>query len=201
MKLFKGRLPSRPFGAWLAAILAALAYFAVTPHAAATIYLVDRSFAGSGGSAHLTGTLEIPLGNYTIMNQGASPFLAVNLMLEVNGTSYLLNQALTGIILGTGRFFINATPTTLTFNTANADGFNPADLVFSDNSNPEANNRYTIGYDAALGFEVAYTGSGSVVASATFPSVFGTAVPEPTAGVFILLAFGLGSIRYMRRLR
>src|SRR5262249_12365308 len=88
----------------------------IATSAPATIYNVNQTFSG----ATLVGTLDIPPGNYVIANRGPSPFTAVNLTLTVNATSYNLTYALTGIISGTGQFLINATPTTLSFNIANA---------------------------------------------------------------------------------
>src|SRR6266446_1184759 len=96
----------------------------ISNSAQAAQYHVNRSFTDGSSSATLTGTLDIPMGSYTIQNSGPSPFTAVNLTLTVNGTPFTLTHALTGVIHGTGQFLISATPTTLTFNTANANGGN-----------------------------------------------------------------------------
>ena len=178
----------------IGATICAGAVLLIASSAQAQIYIVNRSFAAGVSNATLTGTLQIPLGNYIIHNAGPSPFTSVNLTLTVNSTSFTLNNALTGIILGTGQFVINATPTTLTFNTAHADGTNPADLVFSDNTNPAAIDRYSIGSDGAPHFEAAFTGAGNVNSSTvTFPTVFATAAPEPAT----LTLAGLGGVALM----
>ena len=170
----------------ISAMVASSAH-AVSP----TVYDVSRSFTDGTTVATLMGTVEIPLGSYTIQNMGASPLTAVNLTLRVNGTPYAVDNVLTDLINGTGQFFINATPTTLIFSTGTADGGNPADLVFSDNpTNAQSNDRYVIGSNGDPAFEVAYTGAGSVVATPTFPTIFGTAVPEPAC----LGLLGVGSV-------
>jgi hypothetical protein len=167
----------------------------------ATVYYVNRSFEAypGGAVATLTGTLEIPLGNYTIQSSSASPFIDVNLTLTViwqGETSFHLVNAFTDNIYGTGQFLIDATSTALTFSTANADGGNPADLVFSDSS--IFGNRYVIGYDGSPGFEALYTNLGYFGAGVNFPTVFATAVPEPKTllllGAPLLLGF-LASVR------
>ena len=95
----------------------------------AVVYEVNRTFGIP--SATLTGTVDVPLGNYVIQNETPNPFTDVNLTLTVNAFPYSLTYALTDLVDGTGQFFVDATPTTLTFSTANGDGSNPADLVFS----------------------------------------------------------------------
>ena len=148
----------------------------VTSSAKAIVYEVDRAFS----TVTLIGTVELPLGNYVIQNSAPNPFTAVNLTLTVNATPYNLTNALTGTILGTGVFTIDATPTTLTF-TANGNGTNPADLVFSDNFDPLSFNRYAIGSNGSPMFETAITTSGVVSNnSLRFPTVFGNAIPEPS---------------------
>jgi hypothetical protein len=86
----------------------------IASNAQATIYNVDRTFTDGLSTVRLIGTLDIPIGSYTIQNAGPSPFTGVDLTLTVNTTDYRLNYALTGVIHGTGEFFIDATATTLT---------------------------------------------------------------------------------------
>ena len=164
----------------------------VASSAQATLYSVNRSF----GTATLTGILDIPVGNYTIQNESASPFSSVSLTLTVNGFPWELTHVLTDDIRGLGRFFIDASPASLTFSTANGDGSNPADLVFSD-LDTSTHNRYVIGSDGSPGFEAAYTHSGDAVVGAVFPIVFATAIPEP--GTVTLLALGLIALGAARR--
>jgi len=180
-------------------LLGATAIAALIANSAqAMLYDVNRSFSLGPDSATLTGTVDIPLGSYTIMNMGASPFTSVNLTLNVNSVSYNVNNALTSLISGTGRFFINATPTTLIFNTANANGGNPADLVFSDTLSLSGN-YYAIGHNGAPGFEAAYTSTAGFNVPATLPTDFASAVvPEPSTCALLLLPFGLHSIRKFR---
>lgn len=160
--------------------------------AQATVYEVNRLFP----QASLTGTLEIPLGSYTIQNTNPSPFTSVHLILTLNGTQFFLNHCLTGDIRGTGQFFIDATATSLIFSTANANGANPADLDFSDTTVQQAHNYFSIGYDTIPGYESAYTDAGSFTANATLPIVFAV-VPEPS--VIALLALGGAGLLYRRK--
>jgi hypothetical protein len=159
----------------------------------ADLYFVHRVWS----NATLTGTLQLPAGNYTIMNQSPAPFTAVNLTLSVNGTPIvLLTNANTQIIRGTGQFFINATPTTLTFSTANGNGTNPADLVFV-NTDVFDVPRYAIGSDGNPGFEIADYLGGFSLAGVTFPTVFGIAIPEPCT--VTLGAVGVATLMITRR--
>jgi hypothetical protein len=186
------------------AIFTILAALLIPVRSPATIYTVNRSFGSGSSFAALTGTLEIPQGSYLIMNGAgvANPFTAVNLTLVVNGTPYVVNHVHMDAIFGTGQFLINAGPATLNFNTANADGFNPADLAFSDNLNPtNLFNSYAIGYDYSPGFEVAYTSNGNVDGNVLFPTVFGTAVPEPGVTAILLASLGLRGLLASRRPR
>lgn len=81
---------------------------AIAKNAHPTVYAVNRSFAAydNGPVATLTGTLEIPVGSYTIQNSSASPITDVNLTLTVFATSFHLFNALTGVIYGSGQFLI-----------------------------------------------------------------------------------------------
>ena len=159
----------------------------------ADLYFVHRVWS----NATLTGTLQLPEGNYTIMNRSPAPFTAVNLTLSVNGTPIaLFTNANTQLIIGTGQFFINATPTTLTFSTANSNSTNPADLEFVNTSEFDIP-RYTIGTDGNPGFEIAFYSGGSSRGSVTFPTVFGIAIPEPCT--FSLGAVGVATLMITRR--
>lgn len=162
----------------------------VSTNAPVLTYAVDRSFTDGINTSTLVGTVSIPVGNYTIQNSSASPFTSVNLTLTVAGTPYTVDNALTAGIFGTGQFMINASPTSLTFNTANFNASNPADLTFSQTT-MASGGEYFIGSDGDPHFEAAYTGSAYILSSAvTFPTVFGTAVPEPTT----LALAGLGAV-------
>jgi hypothetical protein len=100
---------------FLAAAMVISALIDARPAAAAT-YDVNLSFTG-GGTASLVGTVDLPLGNYTIMNGAPNPFTAINLTLTVNGTPFSLVQADLSLITGTGQFLIDANASTLIFNT------------------------------------------------------------------------------------
>ena len=154
----------------------------------AEVYGVNRTFTEGITTASLVGTVNVPLGHYVIQNTAPNPFTAVNLTLTVNAGSYNLTHALTDIIQGTGQFTIDATATTLTFS-ASGNGSNPADLVFSDNTDASLNNRYVIGSNGNPAFEVAYTNTGQVLGDMSYPVVFGTLIPEPSS--FILLAVAM----------
>ena len=177
---------------WIIQAVTAIVAMAAGSGAQATLYEVNRSF----GQASLMGTLDIPLGSYTIQNASQSPFTSVNLILTVNGTQFLLTHCLTDDVRGTGEFFINATSTSLTFSTANANGLNPADLDFSDTTVLHANDFYSIGYDTIPGYEAAYTDAGSFLTGLTLPTVFAI-VHEPS--VVALLALGGAGLLYRRR--
>lgn len=151
--------------------------------AQAVIYSVNRSFKDVIWISTLTGTVDCPLGTYTIENSGSSPFTAVNLTLTANGGTFHLTSVLTDNIAGTGEFIINATPTALIFNTANADGNNPADLQFTDNWLPPFRNNYAIGSDESPGFESAFVPGADFDSGLSLPVSFGTAVPEPSIGL------------------
>jgi len=178
---------------------AALGLLACSMSAQANTYNVNRSWIDGVTSASLVGTVDVALGSYTITNGGASPFDGVNLTLSIGGTSYSLTQANTSLIFGTGQFFVDANASDLIFRTANADGYNPADLRFF---NTDVNAYlYAIGSDALPGFETAIVGlvGGSFTrAAVTFPVVFGTAA-VPTPATVALLALGLVAVGATRR--
>jgi hypothetical protein len=180
----------------LAAMLTPVAATAVT-------FTVNRSWSESGNNASLVGTVDVPVGSYTIQNGTPNPFTNVNLILTVNGNPFpVLNAANTSSISGTGQFLVNATSSTLTFNTANANGSNTADLAFVNSSTGFGGPLYAIGFDSIPGFEIAVgtSPSPSVVASVAFPVTFGTVqqvqqVPEPASlfGLGVLSTLGAAS--------
>jgi hypothetical protein len=182
-------------------LLAASATCLLAPsHALAVIYQVDRSFPGGPNFVSLAGTVDVPLGSYTIMNKGPSPFTSVDLTLTVNGISYSVNYVFTDFISGSGEFLIDATATSLTFNTANANGQNPADLVFSANSSAVfATDRYSIGGDSGGSFEGVVTGAGNRSEGIGFPTEWGVAVvPEPSIVNFLAIPLAFLGFRVAR---
>jgi hypothetical protein len=185
------------YAAFLTTLITTGTLVAPSP-AIANLYTVNRAWSGSGGNATLTGTLDIPMGSYTLMNQPPSPFFAVDLTLTVNGTPYAVNNVLTHSIRGTGQFSVVASSTALIFS-ANGDGSNPASLVFSDNLQPYADNRYVIGSNGDPAFEVAYTYAGDVLANVapSFPVEFGVVIPEPSA--LALAGLGAAALLIARR--
>jgi hypothetical protein len=122
-----------PVGSLFAVALTAWT-MTITPSTNAMFYDVSRSWSdGFGGTASLIGTVDVALGSYTIMNNVPNPFTIVSLTLIVNGGAPVhLNQADTNTIFGTGQFLIFATASSLIFDTANANGSNPADLAFRE---------------------------------------------------------------------
>ena len=178
----------------LAAMLTPVAATAVT-------FTVNRSWSESGNNASLVGTVDVPVGSYTIQNGTPNPFTNVNLILTVNGNPFpVLNAADTSNISGTGQFLVNATSSTLTFNTANADGSNPANLAFVNSSTGFVGPLYGIGYDGNPGFEIAINTSPNVAASVALSVTFGTVqqvqqVPEPASlfGLGVLSTLGAAS--------
>ena len=180
----------------LAAMLTPVAATAVT-------FTVNRSWSQSGNNASLVGTVDVPIGSYTIQDGTPNPFTNVNLTLTVNSNPFTLNTADTSFIYGTGQFLVNATSSTLTFNTANANGGNPADLSFVNSSTGLVDPLYAIGSDGNPGFEGAVGRLLEVVAPVSLPVTFGTAqaqqVPEPTS-ILGLLALGtLGAASTLKR--
>jgi len=178
----------------LAAMLTPVAATAVT-------FTVNRSWSESGNNASLVGTVDVPVGSYTIQNGTPNPFTNVNLILTVNGNPFpVLNAADTSNISGTGQFLVNATSSTLTFNTANANGSNAANLAFVNSSTGFGGPLYGIGFDSTPGFEVAFGTTPGVLASVAFPVTFGTVqqvqqVPEPASlfGLGVLSTLGAAS--------
>ncbi|TRU94073.1 MAG: PEP-CTERM sorting domain-containing protein [Microcystis wesenbergii Mw_QC_B_20070930_S4] len=178
----------------LAAMLTPVAATAVT-------FTVNRSWSSGSDTASLVGTVDVPVGSYTIQNGTPNPFTNVNLILTVNGNPFpVLNAANTSSISGTGQFLVNATSSTLTFNTANANGSNAANLAFVNSSTGFGGPLYGIGFDSTPGFEVAFGTTPGVLASVAFPVTFGTVqqvqqVPEPASlfGLGVLSTLGAAS--------
>ncbi|GAL92482.1 PEP-CTERM sorting domain-containing protein [Microcystis aeruginosa] len=183
----------------------------LTPVAAKAItYTVNRSWSSGSDNASLVGTVDVPIGSYTINSTGTpNPFTNVNLTLTVNGTPFTLDTVVipSGSISGTGQFLVNATSSTLTFNT-NVSGVDRARVRFQNSGNPFGNRRYEIGtfLDFFTGQLVNLEGSTAspgfteVVASVSLPVTFGTAqtaqqVPEPASlfGLGVLGTLGVGS--------
>ena len=161
----------------LSFLMAGIASVLINPGTAmAVTYSVNRSWNEGGNTASLVGTLDLPLGDYTIMNHAATPFTAINLTLTINETSFSVVSADTSVISGTGQFLIHATASMLTFDTANANGPNPADLAFRTGTTSVF---YGIGSDQDPAFEVAYTATRSVLTHPTFPTLYGTSVGPP----------------------
>jgi hypothetical protein len=179
----------------LAAMLTPVAAMAIP---AVTTFNVNRSWSSGSDTASLVGTVNVPVGSYTIQDGTPNPFTNVNLILTVNGNPFpVLNAANTSLVLGTGQFLVNATSSTLTFNTA---GSNPVDLAFVNSSTVFGGPFYAIGFDSTSGFETAFATSPNVNASVAFPVTFGTVqqvqqVPEPASlfGLGVLSTLGAAS--------
>jgi len=187
----------------LAAMLTPVAATAVT-------FTVNRSWSNGSNNASLVGTVDVPIGSYTINSTGTpNPFTNVNLTLTVNGNPFTLDTVVipSGSINGTGQFLVNATSSTLTFNT-NASGSNAARVRFQNSGNPFGNRQYEIGTFidkstfqlANLEGSISSAGFTEVLASVSLPVTFGTAqtaqqVPEPASlfGLGVLGTLGVGS--------
>ena len=174
--------------------LAALALTALAARPCmAAVYTVDQWFSSGADVVHLAGTVDVPLGSYTIHNGAPNPFRSVNLTLNVDGTPYNLSQADTSEIYGTGAFYVDATVSALSFAAA-GNGHNAADLAFVGGGA-----QYALGSDATPLFEAAYGPFGGV-AIANFPISFGTAAaPEPGTVFAGLGALGLAAWAPLRR--
>ncbi len=182
----------------------------LTPVAAkAVTFTVNRSWSNGSDNASLVGTVDVPIGSYTIQNGTPNPFTNVNLILTVNGNPFTLDTVVipSGIINGTGQFLVNATSSTLTFNT-NASGSNADRVRFQNSGNPFGNRQYEIGTFidkstfqlANLEGSISSAGFTEVLASVSLPVTFGTAqtaqqVPEPASlfGLGVLGTLGVGS--------
>ncbi len=156
-------------------------------------YDVSRTWTDGTATATLTGTVDVAVGSYSVMNQGPAPFTDINLVLTVDGSPFDLTFADTSLITGSGQFLINATASTLIFDTVNFDSTNPADLSFGLRSG----DHYTIGSDGVPGFESAFTSAGNPLMLLNLPVIFGTArgnsVPE-TGSTIWFLAVSLSAI-------
>lgn len=155
----------------------------------AAIFNVNRSWTDGVNNASLVGTVDIPLGNYTLTQGSANPFTSVALTLTTPGGTFSLDGA-NNSITGTGQFLITANSTSLIFNTANANETNVAYLLFAESGT----DRYVIGTDGSPGFEVSITGT-FLPASVAFPTTFGTAattetVPEPSSMIALAVLGG-----------
>ncbi len=182
---------------YISILIASTALFVHQSHAEA--YVVNRSISNGASVATLVGTLDIPIGSYLIENEGESPFTDVNLTMTVDSVSFDLDASLTGIITDDGQFFIEATSTSLTFDAIGNDQ-NPADLVFSDNMDPFANNRWVIGSNGSPAFEAARSDNGELLTNAfSFPVTFGTVVPEPSSMHCLLAILCLAIVPNVRR--
>jgi hypothetical protein len=162
----------------------------------AALAMAGVSWTDGFFNATLTGTVDIPIGNYVITNTIPNPFTSVNLTMTLDSNPYPLDTSDTSLITGTGEFHISATATDLTFDTANANNSNPADLQFVNSGN--LSERYTIGFNGAPGFEAGFSDLEVIIAEATLPTVFGVIVPEPSMTGIAGLGC-LAALRWRRR--
>jgi hypothetical protein len=181
----------------LAAMLTPVAAMAVT-------FNVNRSWSQGSDTASLVGTVDVPLGSYTIQNGTPNPFTNVNLTLTVNGNAVTLNAVDINNTFAPAQFLVNATSSVLTFN-ADISGCSDdceSELEFINSSQGTSGPFYRIQSVSFFGVSesteqgVIRSPFTNVVSSTNFPVTFGTAqqqpptsVPEPTATVGLL---GLG---------
>jgi hypothetical protein len=181
----------------LAAMLTPVAAMAVT-------FNVNRSWSQESDTASLVGTVDVPLGSYTIQNGTPNPFTNVNLTLTVNGNAVTLNAVDINNTFAPAQFLVNATSSVLTFN-ADISGCSDdckSELEFINSSQGTSGPFYRIRLVSFFGVSesteqgVIRSPFTNVVSSPNFPVTFGTAqqqpptsVPEPTATVGLL---GLG---------
>jgi hypothetical protein len=190
----------------LAAMLTPVAAMAVT-------FNVNRSWSSFGNNASLVGTVDVPVGSYTIQNGSPNPFTNVNLTLTINGNPVTLNAVALTNTSAPAQFLVNATSSVLTFNpdVSGCSYICLSRLEFIDSSQGQVNAPfYSIESGKTISSPVPPFGLitvnreqgfiqslGTIVISSTnFPVTFGTAqqqpptsVPEPTATVGLL---GLG---------
>jgi hypothetical protein len=185
----------------LAAMLTPVAAMAIP---AVTTFNVNRSWSDASGTASLVGTVDVPVGSYTIQNGTPNPFTNVNLTLTLNGNAVTLNAVDLTDTLAPAQFLVNATSSVLTFN-ADISGCSDdceSELEFINSSQGTSGPFYRIQSVSFFGVSesteqgVIRSPFTNVVSSTNFPVTFGTAqqqpptsVPEPTATVGLL---GLG---------
>lgn len=185
----------------LAAMLTPVAAMAIP---AVTTFNVNRSWSEGSDTASLVGTVDVPVGSYTIQNGTPNPFTNVNLTLTLNGNAVTLNAVDLTDTLAPAQFLVNATSSVLTFNADISGCSNDcvSELEFINSSQGTSGPFYRILLESSFGLVdrreqgVIQSPFTSVVSSTNFPVTFGTAqqqpptsVPEPTATVGLL---GLG---------
>jgi hypothetical protein len=97
----------------------------------ALTYNVNRSWSDGFNNASLSGTVDIPVGNYTLTQGFSNPFTSIALSLTTPDGTFGLDGLSNAFVSGTGQFLITANSTSLVFSTANSDGNNPANLNFT----------------------------------------------------------------------
>ncbi|TRU86999.1 MAG: PEP-CTERM sorting domain-containing protein [Microcystis novacekii Mn_MB_F_20050700_S1] len=183
----------------LAAMLTPVAAMAVT-------FNVNRSWSEGTNNASLVGTVDVPVGSYTIQNGSPNPFTNVNLTLTINGNAVTLNAVNLTETSAPAQFLVNATSSVLTFNPdvsgCSFGAICQSQLEFIDSSQGLSGPFYRIQSVFSLGFSqneeygVIRSPFTGVTSSINLPVTFGTAqqqpptsVPEPTTTVGLL---GLG---------
>ena len=96
------RKTNSPCGA--SVILAVIILVAIVHGANGVTYIVSRLWTDGIHTASLVGTVDVPLGNYTIINGAADPFTNVSLTLTLNCSPAFLDHTDTSLIEGTGQF-------------------------------------------------------------------------------------------------